>query len=141
MFDLNDMAAQAIKKQVEDAVSDKIDNLEVIVKGTEVTIRGDVETADDKEEALALVQDISGISKIISGISVAEEEEEYEEEGEEEEGEEDVYVVQPGDTLWAIAQEQYGDGSLYMEIYKANKSVIGPNPDLIKVGQELVIPR
>lgn len=139
MFDLNDVAAQALKKQVEDAVSDRIDNLEVIVKGTEVTIRGEVETADDKEEALALVQDIEGISKIISGITVNEEEgEEYDEE---EEGDEDVYVVQPGDTLWGIAQEQLGNGALYMEIYNANKAVIGSNPDLIKVGMELVIPR
>jgi|JI81BgreenRNA_FD_contig_61_702946_length_623_multi_14_in_0_out_0_1 nucleoid-associated protein YgaU len=139
MFDLNDVAAQALKKQVEDAVSDRIDNLEVIVKGTEVTIRGEVETADDKEEALALVQDIEGISKIISGITVNEEEEE--EYDEEEEGDEDVYVVQPGDTLWGIAQEQLGNGALYMEIYNANKAVIGSNPDLIKVGMELVIPR
>jgi nucleoid-associated protein YgaU len=137
MFDLNDMAAQAIKKQVEDAVSDKIDDLEVIVKGTEVTVRGSVATSDDKEDALAIIQDIPGISKIISGISVEEEEEEYEEE----EGDEDVYVVQPGDTLWGIAQEQLGNGALYMEIYNANKAVIGSNPDLIKVGMELVIPR
>lgn len=132
MFDLNDIAGQAIKKQVEEAISDKIDNLEVIVNGTEVTVRGEVETADDKEEALALVQDIPGISKIISGITVNEEEEE---------GDEDVYVVQPGDTLWGIAQEQLGNGADYMKIYNANKDVIGSNPDLIKVGMELVIPK
>ncbi|KOY88210.1 hypothetical protein AD998_13815 [bacterium 336/3] len=84
-----------------------------------------------------MVQDIPGISKIISGITVNEEEEEEEEE----EGDGDVYVVQPGDTLWGIAQEQLGNGALYMEIYNANKSVIGSNPDLIKVGMELVIPK
>jgi nucleoid-associated protein YgaU len=50
------------------------------------------------------------------------------------------YTVQAGDTLSAIALNFYGDASQYMVIYEANKDLIGDNPDLIKVGQILIIP-
>ena len=48
-----------------------------------------------------------------------------------------TYTVEPGDTLWAIAERFYGDGNRYQEI--ANASGID-NPDLINVGQVLTIP-
>ena len=50
------------------------------------------------------------------------------------------YTVVSGDTLWNIAKKFYGDGSKYMTIYNANKSVIGGNPNLIRPGQVLTIP-
>lgn len=48
-----------------------------------------------------------------------------------------TYTVVGGDTLWAIAERYYGDGSQYMKIATANGIA---NPDLITVGQVLVIP-
>ncbi|WP_067698136.1 LysM peptidoglycan-binding domain-containing protein [Nocardia jejuensis] len=48
-----------------------------------------------------------------------------------------TYTVEPGDTLWAIAERFYGDGNRYQEI--ANASGID-NPDLINPGQVLTIP-
>jgi len=51
-----------------------------------------------------------------------------------------TYTVKAGDTLWLIAQKQYGDGSRWPQIYEANKSVIGSNPNLIHPGMVLVIP-
>ena len=50
------------------------------------------------------------------------------------------YTVKSGDCLWNIAKKYYGDGSKYMKIYNANKSVIGKNPDLIYPKQRLEIP-
>ncbi len=50
-----------------------------------------------------------------------------------------TYTVKKGDSLWAIAKLQYGDGSRYREIYEKNKKIIGPDPNLIKPGQELVL--
>jgi hypothetical protein len=47
------------------------------------------------------------------------------------------YTVVSGDTLWAIAERIYGDGSKYQVI--ADASGIA-NPDLIHPGQELTIP-
>ena len=49
------------------------------------------------------------------------------------------YEVKPGDTLWKIAKEHYGDGSLYQEIFKANQDVL-TDADKIQVGQRLRIP-
>jgi nucleoid-associated protein YgaU len=50
------------------------------------------------------------------------------------------YTVKEGDTLSLIAKKIYGDESKYKKIYEANKDLIGPDPDMIKVGQELTIP-
>ncbi|HEX8936323.1 MAG TPA: LysM peptidoglycan-binding domain-containing protein [Pseudonocardiaceae bacterium] len=48
-----------------------------------------------------------------------------------------IYTVVSGDTLWAIAERFYGDGSKYPKIASANGIA---NPDLIMVGQQLTIP-
>jgi len=48
-----------------------------------------------------------------------------------------TYTVESGDSLWAIAERLYGDGSKYQVI--ADASGI-PNPDLIQPGQVLTIP-
>lgn len=47
--------------------------------------------------------------------------------------------MQPGHTLWALAQTRYGDGVKYVQIFDANKDRIR-NPDLIYPGQVFVIP-
>lgn len=49
-------------------------------------------------------------------------------------------TTKPGDTLWAIAKLQYGDGSKWKDIYEANKNVIGPDPNRIASGIQLVMP-
>ena len=43
-------------------------------------------------------------------------------------------TVQPGNTLWAIARERYGDGMAYVRLFEANKTQIR-DPDLIYPGQ------
>ena len=48
-----------------------------------------------------------------------------------------TYTVESGDTLWAISERFYGDGSKYQVI--ADASGIS-NPDLIEPGQVLTIP-
>jgi len=50
-----------------------------------------------------------------------------------------TYMVKPGDTLWMIAKKTLGDGSKWKDIYNANKSIIGADPNLIKPGQQLRI--
>jgi nucleoid-associated protein YgaU len=50
-----------------------------------------------------------------------------------------TYEVQPGDTLWGIAQSQCGDGSVWPKIYHDNRWIIGNNPNLIRPGQVLYI--
>ena len=50
----------------------------------------------------------------------------------------DTYTVKSGDTLSAIGQHH---GVAWREIYEANKDVIGDNPDKIRPGQTLRIPK
>jgi nucleoid-associated protein YgaU len=50
-----------------------------------------------------------------------------------------VQTVQPGNTLWAIARERYGDGILYVQVFEANRDRIR-NPDLIYPGQIFLLP-
>lgn len=50
-----------------------------------------------------------------------------------------IHVVEPGDTLSAIAREHYGSSGAYHNIVRANPLLIS-DPDLIFVGQELKIP-
>ena len=48
-------------------------------------------------------------------------------------------VVQPGNSLWKMARESYGEGVRYTVIYEANKDQIA-NPDLIYPGQVFSVP-
>lgn len=48
-------------------------------------------------------------------------------------------TVQPGTTLWAIAEERYGSGVLYVAVYEANRDRIR-DPDLIYPGQVFLLP-
>ncbi len=50
-----------------------------------------------------------------------------------------VVTVQPGNTLWAIARERYGQGVLYVRVFEENKDKIR-NPDLIYPGQVFSLP-
>lgn len=53
-----------------------------------------------------------------------------------------IHVVKSGDWLSKIAQTYYGDMNKWKMIYEVpeNKRTIGPDPNLIKPGQELIIP-
>lgn len=48
-------------------------------------------------------------------------------------------TVQPGFTLWGIAESRYGEGVLYVQVFDANKDKI-KDPDLIYPGQILTVP-
>lgn len=50
-----------------------------------------------------------------------------------------IYIVVSGDSLWRIAKSQLNDGARYIEIYNLNKDTI-KNPDLIYIGQKLMLP-
>jgi nucleoid-associated protein YgaU len=50
-----------------------------------------------------------------------------------------VVTVQPGNTLWAIARDRYGEGPAYVKVFDANRDRIR-DPDLIYPGQVFSIP-
>ena len=58
-----------------------------------------------------------------------------------------VRLVRPGDCLWHLAQADLPAGASaaqvttrWRAIYRLNRAVIGPDPDLIQPGQRLVLP-
>lgn len=57
-----------------------------------------------------------------------------------------IHVVRPGDSLWTIAVAVLGTedpvpvARYWARIHRANREVIGPNPDLIHPGQRLALP-
>jgi resuscitation-promoting factor RpfA len=51
--------------------------------------------------------------------------------------------VEPGDSLWSIAEERVGQSrttDCWPKLYEANRRTIGPDPDHIEPGQELTLP-
>ena len=49
------------------------------------------------------------------------------------------HEVKKGETLWKIAVQYYGDGSLFTKIFEANQDTV-KDPNVIKIGQRLRIP-
>lgn len=58
-------------------------------------------------------------------------------------GKTSTYTVQAGDSLSKIAgrKDTLGKASDWRKIYDANKKVIGANPNVLKIGTKLVIPK
>jgi hypothetical protein len=50
-----------------------------------------------------------------------------------------IYVVKAGDTLSAIAKKHHVVGG-WRKLYRVNRTLIGRNPDMIRVGMHLHIP-
>ena len=48
-----------------------------------------------------------------------------------------TYVIKEGDTLWALAQRHFGDGTRWREIASANGIM---DPTSLQIGQEIVLP-
>ncbi len=51
------------------------------------------------------------------------------------------YTVASGDSLSAIAKKFYDDANQWPAIWKANKETIGDDPNRIRPGQVLTIPK
>ncbi len=49
-------------------------------------------------------------------------------------------TVQPGLTLWAIARDNFGEGTMYVQVFEANRDKI-KDPDLIYPGQVFTVPK
>lgn len=51
-----------------------------------------------------------------------------------------IHVVQPGETLWSIARQDYGRTEDWEAIYKLNREAIGPDPRHVCAGTVLHLP-
>ncbi|MGI9605096.1 MAG: peptidoglycan-binding protein LysM [Acidimicrobiales bacterium] len=93
-------------------------------------IDGEAKDSATKERVILAVGNTEGVGKVDESLTVAEDDG----------SDAEMYVVKSGDTLWAIANEAYGDGNRYPEIFEANKPML-TDPDLIFPGQVLRIPQ
>ena len=119
-------AAEAIAKEVGDpTLADKI---KVEVDGENVKISGDIPDQATKEKLILAAGNVEGVSKVEEDLTTAQTEPEA-----------SFHTVEKGDTLWAIAERSYGNGSKYMAIFEANKPML-EDPDKIYPGQVLRIP-
>lgn len=95
-----------------------------------VSLDGECETCEAKEKAVLMAGNMKGVSHVAAnGLKAPEPEVETE-----------YYVIEKGDTLWAIASKFLGNGSKYPEIFEANREVI-EDPDKIFPGQKIRIPK
>lgn len=124
-----DKHAEALKKEL-DSHDLGTEEVKVKVEGDTAVITGQVADQSIFEKAVLAVGNTFGISKVkaddvkLSGGDV---------------GEPRFHTVAKGDTLWAVAKKEYGDGSKYMVIYEANTPMLS-HPDKIYPGQVLRIP-
>jgi len=95
-----------------------------------VTLGGAAPTTAEAEKIVLAVGNTKGVAQVENNIVAAKTE-----------AESKFYVVQSGDTLWKIAETQYGHGkgAKYQEIFEANKPLL-KDPDHIYPGQRLRIP-
>lgn len=116
----------ALKKEVEDLGLDA-SGLKVEIDGDTVKLSGMARSQEEKEKAILAVGNIEGVAKVEENVEAPDAKEPV------------FHVVEKGDTLWAIAQKNLGDGSRYNEIFEANKPMLS-DPDKIYPGQMLRIP-
>jgi nucleoid-associated protein YgaU len=122
---------EAIKKEIEsNRETMPIDNLEVVVEGDTVVLKGSAKSSEDAVKAALIAGNVEGISKVDTSELSIEDDAQLNE---------IYYEIQKGDTLWRVAEIYYKDGSRYTEIFEANREVI-KDPDLIYPGQMIRIP-
>jgi len=119
-----------------------VTNLQAKVDGKVVTLEGQAANVDAKGRAMLEFNKMVSTENTINKIQVqgAPAPSTLPGPGGQAAGVLQVYEVKPGDTLGAIAQRFYGKASLYPKIFEANRDIL-TNPDLIKVGQKLKIPK
>ncbi len=135
VFDRDDVAADKIKQQISTSLSG-IDDFDVQFDDGTVTLCGDCRIPGDRAQAILIAGNIQGVERVVAddlrGPAVKEKQAAPE-------PKEEIYEIQSGDTLGAIAKRYYGKAGEYMRIFEANRTIID-DPDKIYPGQKIRIP-
>ncbi|MGB0866169.1 MAG: peptidoglycan-binding protein LysM [Granulosicoccaceae bacterium] len=129
LFGGDDDPAAKIQEHLEED-NPGVSGLKVEFEDGVAKISGDAADAAAAQKAVLMAGNVEGVTSVdVSGLNG------LDGGG----GEPKTYVIEKGDTLWAIASAHYGDGNKYHDIVAANKEVI-KNADLIFPGQKILIP-
>ncbi len=129
--------AEIIKQEIENSFEElPIDGLVVEVDGDSVYLAGVTKDFETREKAILIAGNTKGITHVNADQLIIQDELTKEQI---DIPEEVFYTIEEGDTLWAIAEKFYGDGSKYKYIVNANLEVI-KNEDLIYPDQTIRIP-
>lgn len=124
----------AVKAYIE-KVGLNISNFDFTLDGNgKLTLTGECATKADYEKVALTAGNIAGIAEVDNQMQIASAPAAVvEEKGS------TYYTVEKGDSLWKIAEANYGDGSKYPVIFEANVPMI-QDADEIYPGQVLRIP-
>ena len=106
------------------------EGLNIAVDGDKVTVSGKAASTEEAEKISLALGNTVGVAAVDNQLQV-----------DAPSAEAAMYTVQKGDTLWAIAEKQYGkgNGAKYTVIFEANTPML-THPDKIYPGQVLRIP-
>jgi nucleoid-associated protein YgaU len=121
---------EELKKEIEKQGLDA-SKIDISVEGDKVKLGGKAPSTSEAEKIVLAVGNTKGVAQVESNIVVGKTETESL-----------FYKVRDGDTLWKIAETQYGagKGGKYEEIFAANRPLLS-HPDKIYPGQVLRIPK
>jgi nucleoid-associated protein YgaU len=106
-----------------------MNNTSVVEENGVLKVSGLVATSYQKDQLWNTVKDIPGSNTGDLALDVQVAETAYY----------TKHTVQKGESLSLIAKHYAGDPMLYKTIFEANRSILD-SPDVIEVGQELIIP-
>lgn len=128
IFGNDEDAGEKIKEHIE-SDNPGVQNLKVEYKDGVASLSGTAETPEAMEKAVLMAGNVEGVAEVqADGLSAPAPTQSVE-----------YYVIQKGDTLWALAQKYYGNGAEHQRIFEANREVI-KDPNSIFVGQKIRIP-
>ena len=121
--------AEELKKELEKHGLDSKD-VKIEVDGDKVKVSGTTSSSEQAEKIAIAIGNTVGVQTVQNDIKPAKAEPESK-----------FYTVKSGDTLWAIAEKEYGKGNgpKYDVIFQANRPML-THPDKIYPGQVLRIP-
>jgi len=129
---------EAIKNEIESSFEgEPVQGLVVEVNDGIVTLAGVAADNDTREKVILIAGNVEGVESVNADQLVTPEI--IEASNERDIPEPIFYTIQEGDTLWAIASKQYGDGNKYQAIVEANLEVI-KDADKIYPGQTIRLP-
>jgi nucleoid-associated protein YgaU len=129
LFGDDDDPAEKIQDHIE-SDNPGVDDLKIEVEDGIAKVTGKAKDQSAFEKLVLMAGNVLGITEVQADELEMEQPETVEVE---------YYVIQKGDTLWAIAKQHLGNGNKYTEIFDANREVI-KDPDLIYPGQKIRIP-